>query len=145
MRTRKLVSPLTRRLASECGHIVSHNSARLSEYRSRVRDIVLETANVFPQSKILWASTHYRECPSCSLLMSALVQSNGWFFHDAQVKPKTRPDIKLIRLVQLHEAALSAIWENEDANLAERKILDAVGMNRWGLHMRGWEKQQVDE
>ncbi|WOO76715.1 uncharacterized protein LOC62_01G000338 [Vanrija pseudolonga] len=113
------------------------SAARTREYRERVRDILVATAAAFPRAALRWVTTHYPIADSGA-------GGNAWFFGDAKQKPKTKPDVKLLRLVELHEAALSAIEDTGDASAPEAGVLERVGVNRWGTAMRGWEKHQVD-
>jgi hypothetical protein len=45
----------------------------------------------------------------------------------------------------MHEAAVSAIQDTEDATPPEREQLRRYSMNPWGLLMRGAEQLQIDE
>jgi len=63
---------------------------------------------------------------------------NIWFFDGST------PEIKLNRLVELHEAAVSAILDTQDATPFEEQLLQQTSINQWGLLMRGAEKLQID-
>lgn len=76
-------------------------------------------------------------------LTPAIKPSNGWFF--ANIKPKHRPDTKLLRLAEMHAAAVSAFEDTVDATEDDRAILDKVQLGRWGLASVGQEEHQIDE
>ncbi|BEJ15700.1 hypothetical protein CspHIS471_0503050 [Cutaneotrichosporon sp. HIS471] len=119
-------------LAAEKNITLSIGSNRLAWYRRRVREALTFVANEFPQASVYWSATHYPIKPS-----------KGWFFSD--VKKKQRPDLKLIRLVEMHGAAVSAFEDTIDASPADRRVLDRVGLARWGLAMEGQEEHQIDD
>lgn len=110
-----------------------------------MRDVLTTVGKQFPDASLYWSASHYREpfLSSLSSLTSAIKPSNGWFFAD--VKTKTRPETKLLRLAELHGAAMSAFENTQDASPDEKKILDGVQLGRWGLAMIGQEDHQFDE
>lgn len=75
--------------------------------------------------------------------MSAIKPSNGWFFHN--IKPKSRPEVKLLRLAEMHGAALSAFEDTADASPEDKAVLERVRLGRWGVAMAGQEEHQIDE
>lgn len=108
-----------------------------------MREALTFVAKEFPQAALYWSATHYRELSVCSGLTAAIKPSNGWFFGD--IKPKHRPEIKLLRLAEMHGAAVSAFEDTQDATPEEKAIMDRVGLGRWGLAVAGQEDHQVDE
>ncbi|CAK9781380.1 hypothetical protein CC85DRAFT_282798 [Cutaneotrichosporon oleaginosum] len=107
-------------------------STRLAWYRRRVRDALTFVVREFPQAAVYWSASHY-----------PIKASNGWFFGD--IKPKHRPDIKLLRLAEMHGAAMSAFEDTADASPEDKAALDRVELGRWGLAMTGQEDHQIDD
>lgn len=115
-----------------------------------MREALTFVSKEFPQASVYWSSTHYREYTRSTAvdvrrtaLTPAIKPSNGWFFGD--IKPKHRPEIKLLRLAEMHGAAVSAFEDTGDATPEDRAALDRVGLGHWGLAMAGQEDHQVDE
>lgn len=103
----------------------------------------MSAATQFPDASLMWSSTHYRESDGPRTLTEAIRPSTGWFFPG--VAPHKRPELKLLRLREMHEAAVSAFTDTRDLHPNERRLFDGVQMNRWGLAMMGQEEHQVDE
>ncbi|WWC63745.1 uncharacterized protein I303_106350 [Kwoniella dejecticola CBS 10117] len=108
---------------------------RLNWYRTRIRQVLMHTRHVFPETKIKWSSHHY-----------PLRAMFGWFFEAGDQKQRpNRPQQKLNRLSPLHEAAVSAINDLSDATSEEKSVLKNIDMNMWGRRMMGMEDHQKDD
>lgn len=67
---------------------------------------------------------------------------DDWFLEGAP--EDHRKAIKLNRLVEMHEAAVSAIIDTDDATPHQAEKLEQCAINSWGMLMRGAEKMQFD-
>ncbi|WRT69320.1 uncharacterized protein IL334_006304 [Kwoniella shivajii] len=108
---------------------------RLYWYRTRTRQVLMHARQVFPETKLKWASHHY-----------PLRAMSGWFFESGNQDQKPqRPQQKLNRLAPLHEAAKSAIDDLGDTTTEQKSVLKDVDMGMWGKRMIGMEDHQKDD
>ncbi|WVF65291.1 hypothetical protein IAT40_000015 [Kwoniella sp. CBS 6097] len=142
---------------AEAGRDIAEPTSRerILWYRARVRQVLIHTRGLFPNTSLKWLTHHY-----------PLRAMSGWFF-DTSGGPSSarpsRPQQKLNRLFPLQQAARSAILDlddehdNDDDNNEiieafggrldedERRILRDVGLARWGDLMLGLEDYQKDD
>ncbi|WWC98232.1 hypothetical protein V866_005123 [Kwoniella sp. B9012] len=107
---------------------------RLNWYRIRIRQVLMHARQVFPDTKLKWATHHY-----------PLRAMSGWFFEGNQSQKPQRPQQKLNRLSPLHEAAVSALENLGDATSEQRSVLKNVDLGLWGRKMMGMEDHQKDD